>query len=856
MELSNLISKQPKWLQYAAKWLYEHKELTEEKISELAERCKNEANEEANKEDIPDVSHPQYFQGPVQNDIQQLRLSSIGEIEGVNSLAPSNPLEFEESNITVVYGANGSGKSSYVRLLKHVCGARHPGSLLHNVFKPEKNIQQARIGFKKDGEGKEVTWSRKDDEDKEVTWSRKEAREDLKNVHIFDHSFGDVFVDQDDKVLYEPPELTSIHSLIEICDQVTGKLGAEEREHPSKKPLLPYDYKDSKEGKWFEGINAKTSEKDIKKYCTFSEDDKKRLKDLSSSEATKKELTRNQGYIDRILHDVQKHLQQLSDKAYSRITALRGNYIVKKEATVAAAKQAFGNSSLEGIGLDTWKELWEAAREYSQEKAYEGREFPVATDDAVCVLCHQPLSEDAKNRFFSFEDHVKGITEREAKGAKEAWEMPLRNIEDISDDGSLVKNIDEAGMEGNSDIRRSLLSLYSAFRARKAELSKSEPGNVTSIPDHQCISEIKQIRESNTKRLEQISQENNKDLLNGLEAREWLSENRKAIEEEIERLQVIEKIQKAKKLADTTSLSNQSKRVAKELITEPFVKWFNEELKALNARVKVEIQYTRTKKGEVLHELVLVGVRLDVAKKNLLKKVLSEGEKKVVSIAAFLADISGKEQSTPIVFDDPTSSLDLNFEKAFAEKLCELSNERQVIVFTHRMPLLGNLHERENNVDVKYICKHEGVSGEPWNPSFDIQGVGRALEELIQLVNKLVESSKDENNCDDKKVSSLVKGYYTELRIICERVIEKDLLSSIAVRDRQDIRLKEIKKLKIIEKGDIDTLDKLIDECNSHMHYGSSERNSPYPNPCKLKKDIESLIEWRSGFNKRKNSAI
>ena len=746
----------------------------------------------------------------------------------------------EYFSITVVYGANGSGKSSYVRLLKHVCEARHPGSLLHNVFKPEKNIQQARIGFKKDGEGKEVTWSRKDDEDKEVTWSRKEAREELTSVNIFDHTYGGVFVDKDDKVLYEPPELASIRSLIEICDQVTGKLGAEEREHPSKKPLLPYDYKDSKEGKWFEGINAKTSEKDIKKYCTFSGEDEKRLERLRSPKVTVENLENKQRAIGSILNDAQRHLQQLSDDACKQIILLHSNYIVKKEAAKAAAEKVFSDNILKdkGIGSDTWQELWEAARKYSQAEAYKEREFPVVEgDDAVCVLCHQSLPKDVRDRFNAFESYVKESTQEKAAEAQKNWQKAvqetLENTSDIPKKGPLNEEYGERGVD-NSNVRESLLRLYTALRGRREKLSalKSE-SEIPPMPNRQCIEDIKNIGKTHEQGIKKYSQEVNKDLLISLEARKWLSKNRTAIEEEIDRLRYIGKIQKAKELIKINMifLSKWKGRAAEELITAPFVKWFNEELKALNARVKVEIQYTRTKKGEVLHELVLVGVRLDVAKKNLLKKVLSEGEKKVVSIAAFLADIKGNKLRSPIVFDDPTSSFDQDFEKAFAEKLCELSNERQVIVFTHRLPLLVELEDQaEQKVDIKHIKKNGQISGEPEEVPLWLLNTRNTLESLLKRI-------EEKDSID----SVYITGLYTEFRNLLERVVENDLLLGIVRRGKLRMQIDKLPQLVAIEEEDIKILHKFYQQCCDFLHSPSPERAGPSSNRGDLRKNFEKL---------------
>ena len=116
---------------------------------------------------------------------------------------------------------------------------------------------------------------------------------------------------------------------------------------------------------------------------------------------------------------------------------------------------------------------------------------------------------------------------------------------------------------------------------------------------------------------------------------------------------------------------------------------FNEELKTLEAlKLRVELLKTKVSKGQVLHK-----IRLRRAPGSPLADILSEGEKKIVSIAAFLADVRGKSGQIPVVFDDPTSSLDQDFEDALVRRLADLSHNRQVIVFTHRLAFLGMLRQ-------------------------------------------------------------------------------------------------------------------------------------------------------------------
>jgi len=69
-------------------------------------------------------------------------------------------------------------------------------------------------------------------------------------------------------------------------------------------------------------------------------------------------------------------------------------------------------------GGNVWaRKRWEAARAYSTTVAYDGREFPVTTDGAKCVLCQRDLDEDAVNRLAAFDSFCKDWSQQLAEGA-------------------------------------------------------------------------------------------------------------------------------------------------------------------------------------------------------------------------------------------------------------------------------------------------------------------------------------------------------------------------------------------------------------------------------------------------------
>ena len=96
----------------------------------------------------------------------------------------------------------------------------------------------------------------------------------------------------------------------------------------------------------------------------------------------------------------------------------------------------------------------------------------------------------------------------------------------------------------------------------------------------------------------------------------------------------------------------------------------------------------QTYKGTTRHALKIANATHDNP-----VDILSEGEARIVALAAFLADVTGCDSNNPFIFDDPISSLDQTYEEKTVKRLVELSENRQVIVFTHRLSLLGQLIE-------------------------------------------------------------------------------------------------------------------------------------------------------------------
>jgi len=336
-----------------------------------------------------------------------------------------------------------------------------------------------------------------------------------------------------------------------------------------------------------------------------------------------------------------------------------------------------------------------------------------------------------------------------------------------------------------------------------------------------------------------------------LDARAWLSQQRPSIEAEVTRLKEIELLREARKLAATTALSTMKAKLAEELITSAYIQRFRDELKELGASyIKVHIVKTRAQKGRVLHQVKLQSCTKSVPT----PEVLSEGEFRIVSLATFLADVEGREDETPFIFDDPISSLDQGFEEATVDRLIRLSKTRQVIVFTHRVSMVGLLQAAAEKLGVETntisLRKDQGWIGHPTDLSITDKRPDKAINTLL---NERVKKAKAVfEQPGGKDYEELAKGICSDIRIILERLIEKHLLAEVVQRFKRDVQTKgKINKLAKIRVQDCKLFDDMMTQYSKYEHSQPMDTPALLPGPEQLRLDLEKLKNWLEEFEKR-----
>ncbi len=152
-EIRTWLLKQNDWLQEAADRLLKNGELSPADIAALVAILKTPAGQKPTKH----RGFVELTNNPKVGD--ELRLVRIAEVVGIENLEPRAPLEFGSANLTVIYGHNGSGKSSYTRILKKVSGKPRAVDLKTNVFKAAPAHSKCHITTQLNGVESLHEWS-------------------------------------------------------------------------------------------------------------------------------------------------------------------------------------------------------------------------------------------------------------------------------------------------------------------------------------------------------------------------------------------------------------------------------------------------------------------------------------------------------------------------------------------------------------------------------------------------------------------------------------------------------------------------------------------------------------------------
>jgi hypothetical protein len=443
-----------KWLQDALRRLVQNETLTDEDITDLLAICAAEAAGE----EVIFCGLPSGSLSPIETE-KPIHLKSIADVQGINALSPSKPLEFGETPLCIIYGRTGAGKSGYVRLLKHACGARRPGDLLGNVFVEGEQPQAAKFTVIEDRQPKPYQWTG-------------QLLPELQGVEVYDTACGLVYVNEENEVAFEPWLLRLFTQLTNACTILSQRIQAQIALQVSKKPTFPIEIASTSAALWYTNLTASTSVKEIDENTAWESENDDELKEtnrrLAETDPTAKAaaVRRQKTLILELKADLKKHYDALSDERCIAYMQARDDAEAKRKAADEDAEKVFKEAPLAGVGSESWRFLWEAARKYSKEYAYKTIPFPNVIELARCVLCQQELDKESRDRLISFETFVKGELQSIALEAEQHLQKLLKLFPEFPTDDTLSIRLEAGGIVEGS-VKVMLMDFASALSKRK-----------------------------------------------------------------------------------------------------------------------------------------------------------------------------------------------------------------------------------------------------------------------------------------------------------------------------------------------------------------------------------------------------
>jgi hypothetical protein len=860
-EILNWSASRPDWQKDALRRIVTKGTVEQADVDELAHLCRvKHGAEAAAKTELVSIPLDESHIPPSPGSESSVNLISVGNLKGVNRLAPNQVIAFDIApGLTVIYGDNGSGKSGYARVIKKACRSR--GTLpriLPNAFSDgNPGACEGSISFNVASKNHTASWS-----DGLACDSR------LSNIFVFDSLTAETYLEQDGPASFTPHGLDVLPKLTKLCDLIGQELKIEISNINTEITTTAKVWKYNPEtpvGKLIAGLSAKTAAHTVEELGGLDEKQKSRLKDLTDAlkadpKQKAKETRASKVRLELFAKKIKEAAVNLSEAEIINFKKLFDDWKQATDVAKSFADGRFNEGDLPGTGNELWRALWEAARQFSTLSAYKDQQFPFTETGSQCLLCQQDLDDVTANKLKAFDEFCKDQTQKIADEASIRLQRARDKVKLMTCLADEQKKVDaDMATATTSDV-----ALITEFVTRtdavlttlKTTFSNGTWVDSAAIP----ISPAEKINVLCTTMEERAITEESADdpatrknlefERSGLADQEWLGSVKADILTQIERYKTIAKLEVCRKDVSSNGVTTKNSELTKLLVTDEFCRRFKSETDGLGLRtLNVKLQEIGGAKGEVRF-----GLRFEENSRFDVKEVASEGEQRCIALAAFLAELSQASHQSALVFDDPVSSLDHWHRVKIASRLVSESKTRQVVVFTHDAIFLNDLHSNaaEEGVTSKYYfldwkdnqpgwC-YEGL---PWDCKSPEDRIDKLEKRQREIAQKWGARPSQESVADMREA-------YGWLRATIERTVEKIAFADVVFRFRSYVNLKNLDKVVGFAATECAEINRLFKKCCdvTEAHDRPQGKQATVPEPTDLLDDINAtkqlLIDMRN----------
>jgi energy-coupling factor transporter ATP-binding protein EcfA2 len=770
-----------------------------------------------------------------------ITLKGIANIKGVNRLIDNASLTFCPKALTIVYGRNGSGKSGFVRILRTACRTRIENEatlkVLADVYGSGTAVQSAEI-IVDAGSG-----------DVPISWKLgMAAAPSLMQVAVFDSGAAQLYVDGGNQIRFLPFGLALPHRLNGACLTLKAKLEAEREAVIGNKISLSeitFPAARSTAAQSFaQGLTTKTSDAEIDAATDFSPEDDARLDKvtglLAASSTASADMASLATWAKALVGECEAAVGTYADDALKELSTLRNKSVSARDAAKIAAGALFDDEPLDGVGSESWRALWAAARDYSVSTAYVGRDFPVVMDGghpAACVLCQQPLLADGAERMQRFQAYMDDTLDSAASQAEQAVADAKANLPTLThimaDD--FPERVEQVRAREGA-LADSLLAFHLALVARSANALARLDGEASmDVPE--LVSPLAAVSALSKKLSEEgvaLAKANNaqeRELLltekAELEDRKLLHANKAMLVTRRDLMIADAAYSKALALVATTGITKRANELLDTHLTSAVVSRFDAERKGF-AIEHLKVGLAR-KSGQTKAEYE-TDTQTTLTK--VTSQILSEGEQRALALAGFLTEVALTEGSGPIVIDDPVSSLDRDRSVLVAERIAQEAGSRQVIVFTHDIVFFNELCKAADAVAIEPVTvalfsdHHAAGKIDPAGMVWKGLNVAKRISQMktkFAPLPKLYANSPSDYEYE-------IKGLYGRLRDTHERMVEETIFCDIVRRGTDVIQTQMLRYVTLPDDLAI-RFHEGMTRANTHSHDNPAADTVQVPTP-------------------------
>ncbi|CUH78091.1 cytochrome c biogenesis protein CcmA [Tritonibacter multivorans] len=867
----------PDWQKDALRRLATTGELSKEDLSDL--RKVVEKATELIDDEVAAVTPlaAEYLSDPAA-DAPRTILGAIGPVRRVDRLAGDQPpIKFAKNGITLVYGANASGKSGYCRIAKQLCRSLSPQDLKGNVYEaasadpPEVDLVFGMEGDEPDRQ--EATWRHGDPSPAE-----------LARISVFDTATARVYVDKDRKVEFLPYELDLLNKLALAAKALDGDFEVRENGIDAAiRTPLPAGYTD---GTAVSQALAKLvpeteladlpDEAGLRALSVWNDEKEADLQSVSDEirddpkERLRSHRLAKQG-LENIKTALSGHLGLLADDGVAKIKDAHTDMTTKAEAAKTAAQGLGEGMPIPEIGSESWRKMLIYARDFAGE-AFPVRDDPKLATGESCVLCQQPLEDDAASRMARFDEYISGRTASDSQKATEDYEVLVASINALRL-GTQDQTKALLGVYGGlSDDHQAFVDeitlgyhvLASRLEAVKAMIAAGTFDGADALEAVQVdlIQKIDAALENLQAQIDVLENADaDEERMKTLASEKAELEDAKKLSQEIEIVvarfkQLVErlKIKEARKLCASGPIARQLTARRRVILTKSLKTQLTEELETLKlSHIPIDLSDRSAGPDSVIEVGLTAHQR--VANNS---DVLSEGEQRALALSCFLAELIEVGAEHGIIVDDPVSSLDHSRMEAVAKRLvAEASAGRQVIIFTHNIVFHYMMENEARRADIP--CHTEWMSslGGTKFGIIDDSGKPNHTKKAKQRIGELNEAKaklyKDGYDPAVQEFRDPLTAIYTLMRETWERIVEEILFNGTIQRFRPEVMTQSLKHACYDPADDYPAIFEGMKRCSHHSgHDRAADLPQELPEKVDIDADLQALVEFHKKVSDRK----